>query len=111
MADDPMITPAEVYSVNTFPGNGVQTVFNLNMAGGFISRDHIKAYTTAADGTITVVTFEWTGANQIQLAAAVPLGTTLTVYRDTPKGAPVVDFVNGSIINEENLDTLARQAV
>lgn len=111
MADDPMITPSEVYSVNTFPGNGVTTVRNLNFAGGFISRDHIKAYTTGPDGTITIVTFAWISDTQIDVTPATPTGTTLTVYRDTPKGQPVVDFVDGSIINEPNLDTLAKQSV
>lgn len=111
MADDPMITDPEVYSINTFPGDGIQTVWELNFAGGFISRDHIKAYTTTADGTITVASFTWTGPATIEVTPAVAVGTSLTVYRDTPKAGPVVDFSDGSIINEANLDKLAKQSV
>lgn len=111
MADNPLIVNPAVYSINTFPGNGVTTVWNLNFAGGFISRTHVKAFTTGSTGTITLVTFSWISDTQIDYSPACPTGTTLTVYRDTPKDAPVVNFVDGSIINESSLDTLADQSV
>jgi hypothetical protein len=41
----------------------------------------------------------------------VPAGYILRIYRDTPKTAPLVDFVSGADLSELNLDTIARQAV
>jgi hypothetical protein len=37
------------------------------------------------------------------------VGSAMVIYRDTPKSAPLVDFVNGSRITEANLDKVAQQ--
>jgi hypothetical protein len=97
------------------PGDGVTTMYSLNFAGGYISKDNIKAYTfNPATGVTTVLTITsgmWTGPQQITLTAPVPVGQFIVIYRDTPKDTPLVSFTNGSIMNEPNLDELAEQAV
>jgi hypothetical protein len=47
----------------------------------------------------------------VSITPPVPNGHTLTIYRDTPKDLPVADFLDGAIINETNLDFIAKQSV
>lgn len=110
MATDPMISSGVAYSINTFTGNGSKTSWDFNFAGGYISPDHVKAYTTAADGSIAILSPVVTGPSTVSITPAVSNGVTLTIYRDTPKDLPVVDFVDSAIINETDLDQLAKQA-
>lgn len=111
MATDPMLDPDYKYSINKFTGNGSKTSWDLNFSGGYIRREHVKAYTEAADGQITELSFTWSGPNTIVISPPVSMGVRLVVYRDTPKGGPLVDFTDGAIMNEFDLDLLARQAV
>lgn len=108
---DPMLNPDEKFSINKFPGNGSTVTWDLNFSGGYIRREHVKAYQQAANGTQTDTTLVWDGPTTVTVIPAVPTGSTLVVYRDTPKEQPLVDFSDGAIINEANLDLLARQAV
>ena len=99
------------YSINTFPGNGSQINWEISFAGGYLSRDHIKAFVTDASGNATDAPLGWTGDFQITVIPPVPTGSTLTVYRDTPRDKPLADFSNGAVISEGNLDRNAAQAV
>lgn len=109
-----MLDDSLTYSINRFPGNGSTTLWNLNFSGGYLRQEHVKAYRVndLTGDIVSPLTITWPGgANQISVSPAVPIGWTLVVYRDTPKASPEVDFVDGSIINEKNLDTLAKQSV
>lgn len=108
---DPMLDPTEKFSINTFPGNGVTVTWDLNFSGGYIRREHIKAYVEGPTGSTTPVTLVFEGPNTITVEPPVATFSTLVVYRDTPKGTPLVDFSDGAIINEANLDLLAKQSV
>lgn len=108
---DPMLNSDEKFSVNRFPGDGSTVTWNLNFSGGYIRREHVKAYAEAVSGTQTAVTLDWTGPFTVTVTPAVPSGSTLVVYRDTPKDAPLTDFSDGAIINEANLDLLAKQSI
>lgn len=95
-----------------FAGDGVRTSFELNFAGGYIDPANVRAYTyVAATGEQTPVTVVLTGPNTISVVPAVPVGSFLVVYRDTDKSQPLVDFVDGAVISEANLDMVARQAI
>lgn len=111
MATDPMLDPDYKYSINKFTGNGSKTSWDLNFSGGYIRREHVKAYTQAADGQITELSFTWSGPNTIVITPPVANGVRLFVYRDTPKSGPLVDFTDGATINEFDLDMMARQTV
>lgn len=106
---DPTVDPSYRYSINEFTGDGTQTEWEINFAGGFISRDHVKAYITDAAGTSVVVSITW--VSDTTITQAVPAGSVLTVRRATPKEAPLADFTDGSVVSEANLDTNANQAV
>lgn len=102
---------AEKYSVHRFTGNGVKTDWEFNFTGGYIARANVKASIRNATNLEVATSFDWIGDNTIRIVPAVPAGLRLTIYRDTPKTLPLVDFVDGAIINEKNLDTNARQAI
>lgn len=109
--NDPMLDPEFKYSINSFPGDGATTVWNLNFAGGYLRREHVKAYTEDALGNATPRSLVFLSDNQVRVEPAVALGVTLVIYRDTPKEEPLVDFTDGSIINARNLDLVAQQSV
>lgn len=111
MATDPLLDASVVYSINRFTGDGSRTSWDINFADGYISKDHVKAYVNPAEGVFTTQTLVWIGPNTVSITPAVENGVPLTIYRDTPKDAPVVDFTDGAIVNEINLDALAKQAV
>jgi hypothetical protein len=95
--------------------DGVQRVFNFNFAGGYISQSDVKAYkydpVTSVTTAVTLTPAMFTGTNQITLSAAIPSGQYFVIYRDTQKTTPLVDFTNGAIMNEANLDMMADQTI
>lgn len=111
MTDNPLEGTGDKYSIRTFDGDGSQTVWEFNFDGGFISRSHVKIFVTASDGTITLPVFTWIGDSTINVTPAVATGSTLTIYRDTPKDTPMVNYTDGAILSELNLDRSAEQSV
>lgn len=105
-----MATDAEYYSVNIKPGNGVQSVFEISFAGGYISRDHVKAYMRVG-GLEQPASLTFLNDFTVQVSPVPPAGSTLVIYRETPKDKPLADFSDGSIVTERNLDVNAKQAV
>lgn len=104
-------SPTIRYSINSFTGDGVTVQRDISFAGGFIDRTHVKAVVTDPVGNNTEVAIQWVTDSTIIINPAVPSGHTLTVYRETPKSAPLADFQDGAVISEANLDTNAKQAV
>lgn len=101
----------DLFSVNVFPGNGSQTNFEISFAGGYISKEHVKAYLRVGAGAETPVALQWVGDNTVRVAPAPALNSTLVVYRSTPKDKPLADFSNGAVLTEASLDINAKQAV
>lgn len=101
----------ELYSINVFPGDGTQTNFEISFVGGYISKNHVKAYLRIGNAEPVVTALEWQGDNTVRVVPAPPLGSTLVVYRDTPKDKPLADFSNGAVLTEASLDLNAKQAV
>ncbi len=110
-----MPTPTEqLLSRTSYAGDGVTTVWNFTFASGYIDQAHVKAFVTDSDGNRTDLTLtdaNFVGEFQLSITPAITATDTLTIYRDTPKDAPLVDFADGSNLTEAALDTLARQAV
>lgn len=93
-------------------GTGAKTTWDINFASGYLDKTHVKAFITHLDGRIeTISPVQFIAPQTVQIIPAVPLNAGLTIYRDTPKAAALVDYTGGSIINETNLDTTARQGV
>lgn len=91
-----------MYNPITGTGTGIAPVVNLTF--DFISKDDVKATAGGAS-----VAFTWTGASQITFSAPVAAGVDWIVFRDTPVDLPLVDFTNGSVLSEQDLDLANQQ--
>lgn len=111
------------YSMNRFQCDGSANVFSINFAGvtpGYLDRGYVKYYTIKqSDGTrsdiqvVPVSAWQTNSTIKLEQSPGVPFpsGYWMVIFRDTPKDKPLVDFSDGSVINEENLDLLARQSI
>lgn len=100
------------YSYNRFSGNGSQTIWAINFSGGYLSRGHVHAVIEDPATRIrTPAALSFVGPSTVSVAPAVPAGLVLEIYRDTPKDRPLVDFTDGAVLDEGNLDTTTRQAI
>lgn len=110
-----MPSPTEqLLSRTTYAGDGVTSVWNFTFAGGYLDSSYVKAFTTDAFGNKTYLTIapaDLVGPYQLRVLPPVPTGHSITIYRDTPKDAPLVDFADGGAFQEVTLDTMAKQAV
>ena len=110
-----MPTPSEQLLTRTvYATDGVTTNWDFSFSGGYLDKSHVKAVTEAATGErteIIVTEAMIVGPFQVRIAPALAAGLTLTVYRDTPKDLPLVDFTDESGFSEIALDTNAKQAV
>ena len=89
-----------------YTGDGVTTRWNFNFTGGYLSPQHIFI---ERDGVLTQAVLESPGTAVV--SPAVPAGEPFTITRRTPVAAPLVNFSDGADLSEDNLDTVARQAV
>lgn len=109
--DNPLI-PAVKYATLITMGDGVKTAWEFNFAGGYISPEHVKAFTeNVVTGELVIRPLTLIGPNTAQIVPAVASGLRLIIYRDTPKTEPLVDYSTGSILNESSLDKSNKQAV
>jgi len=114
---DPYDTPGYRYSVNEFPGDGTTINWNIQFAGrspGYISIDHVRASIIDEDGVETPITLSQSNFVQptlLRIEPPVPAGSVLRVWRDTPKDEPLLDYNDGALMTERNLDTSFAQAV
>lgn len=104
-----------LYATNRFPGDGTTTQFEISFAGGYMDKSHVKAHiednTTKVRTLVTITAPMFIGPYTLALGVTAAVGSTMVIYRDTPKDVPLVDFVNGSRITEANLDKVAQQSV
>lgn len=107
-----MATPIkQLLSRTLYQPDGVNTIWDFSFAGGYLNPLHVKAYSETAEGLRTELTGTLIGQYQLEIVPPVPYGPILTIYRDTPKDYPIVDFADMSGLSEIALDTNAKQAI
>lgn len=102
-----------LYATNRFPGDGGTTTYEFNFTGGYLQREHVKAYIENAVGERTAVPVNpgnWINSYTLGGLPTTPVGSTFVIYRETPR-LPLVDFTTNSRMTEGNLDITARQGV
>lgn len=102
-----------LYATNRFPGDGATTSYEFNFVGGYLNKAHVKAYQENAARVrqpVPINPNNFVGPYTLAGLPVTPIGSTLVIYRDTPK-PPLVDFADGSRVTELNLDTAARQGL
>jgi hypothetical protein len=90
------------YSYVRYAGNGSTT--NYVFSFPYISSDHIQV---RIDGVLTDL-FSFLNSSTIQMLSAPASGAILEIRRDTPKDNPIVNFADGSVLLERDLDLLAQ---
>lgn len=88
------------FSYVRYPGNG--STVNYTFSFPYISRDHIKVRLNGAPTT----NFTFLNNNTITLGVAPASGVVIEIRRETPKDTPIVDFTDGSVLLERDLDLL-----
>lgn len=89
------------YSYVRYTGNGSTT--NYTFSFPTISTDHIKV---RVNGTL-VTNWSFLSASTIQFAAAPANAAVIEIRRETPKDSSIVNFTDGSVLLERDLDLLA----
>lgn len=89
------------YSYVRYSGNGSTT--NYTFSFPTISTDHIKV---RVNGTL-VTNWSFLSASTIQFATAPANAAVIEIRRETPKESSIVNFTDGSVLLERDLDLLA----
>jgi len=96
------------FSVNTPVGDGSTVQFAVNFTNGIFSRDSV---TVTVDGELDGAgdqierAFTWINDGLIELTGAAPAaGVTINIRRIMDKANPAVDYADGEILTEENMD-------
>lgn len=89
------------YSYVRYTGNGSTT--NYTFSFPYISSDHIKVRVA---GTL-VTTWSFLNSSTIQFLSAPASGAVIEIRRETPKDSAIVNFTDGSVLLERDLDLLA----
>lgn len=101
----------EFNSINRFQGDGVITERDIQFAGGYIDSDHVKAYAVNQDTDVErSITLTFVTTFRVD-TGAVAANERLVIYRDTPSDTPLVNFADGSVLKEDNLDKATTQAI
>lgn len=72
----------------------------------FANRTHVKV---AINGASPIFPVRWVGESRIALADSFAAGSLIEVWRETPLSERLVDFQNGSVLTEEELDLAINQ--
>lgn len=109
-------TIRQLYSRQVWLSDGTDTVWNFQFTGGYLDKTHVKARIVSPDGlNVEAVpinyALDFLGPFQLNIVPPIPAGWQFTIYRDTPKDLPIVNFVDGGRISEISLDTNSKQAV
>lgn len=92
------------YSFVQLPGNGVTANFQFNFP--YMQKSHIAV---KVDGV--AATFTWLTSNIVQISPVPPNSSVVEIRRTTPIDTPVVDYFNGSVLSESDLDASAIQEI
>lgn len=105
---------AQLYSQTHYLADGSTTLWDFYFDGGYLDKDHVKAYKRSAAGVRTELSVTLTSFVtdfRIRIKPAVASGDTLVIFRDTPNGIPLVDWKSKAVITREDLAISAAQAL
>jgi hypothetical protein len=85
-----------------YVGDGVTTTFSVPFE--YISRAHVSLLVDGDE-----VAFSWLSSTSVQAAVAPVVGSVVEVRRTTPRDTLLVNFVDGSVLVETDLDLSALQ--
>ena len=93
------------YSYVTYTGDGSTQIYTVPFP--FIKQEDIHVFLDAEE--VPTERMEWLSEASIKLDAPPEQGAIIRIRRDTDKEEVVVDFHDGSVLSEEDLDQNTRQ--
>ena len=91
------------YSYVTYTANGSTTQFSVTF--NYILQSHVKVYIDNVEDS----SFTWVNSSTIQTSSTPSNGAVVKIDRTTPIDSRLVDFQDGSVISETDLDKSANQ--
>ena len=92
------------YSKVVLDGDGTVGPFIFDK--GYLNKSHVKCYLNGNS-----VGFSFITGSTINLDVATEIGDVLVIKRETPELDPIVDFNNGALLTEQNLDESTLQVL
>lgn len=89
------------YSYVRYTGNGTTTDYTFPFS--YLSKDHVKVRVN----DVLVPGYTFLNASTIKFDVAPASGAIIDIRRETPKDTPIVNFADGSVLLERDLDLLA----
>ena len=86
-----------------YTANGSTTQFDLTFS--YIEQSHIKVYLNNVEDT----SFTWVNSSRIQTSTTPANAVVVKIERNTPTASRLVDFADGSVLTESDLDKSANQ--
>ena len=93
------------YSYVTYTGDGSTQIYTVPFP--FIKQEDIHVFLDAEE--VPAERIEWLSEASIKFDTPPEQGTVIRIRRDTDKEEAVVDFHDGSVLSEEDLDQNTRQ--
>lgn len=84
-----------------YTGNGSTSAFNVPF--GYINKSHVSV-TLNGVALLTPMEFSWNNDTTIQMSLVPEVGDAILIKRTTPRATRLVDFTNGSVLTEAELD-------
>ena len=86
-----------------YTANGSTTQFDITFT--YIDQSHVKVYIAGTQDT----NFTFVNSSRIQTSSTPANGAVVKIDRDTPTDARLVDFSDGAVLSETDLDKSANQ--
>ena len=93
------------YSYVTYTGDGSTQIYTVPFP--FIKQEDIHVFLDAEE--VPAERIEWLCESSIKFDMAAEQGAVIRIRRDTDKEEAMVDFHDGSVLSEEDLDQNTRQ--
>ena len=87
----------------TYTANGSTNQFDITFS--YIEQSHIKVFVNNVEDT----SFTFVNSSRIQTSSTPTNGQVVKIERNTPTSARLVDFSDGSVLTESDLDKSANQ--
>ena len=95
------------FSINTVVSDGVTKQFAVSFSNGIYDRDHVFVHVEDdidGNGAQRERAFTWITDGIIELDVAAPADKKVSIIRSMSRELPDVDYVNGAILDESNLN-------
>lgn len=108
MADLPLpvsVGDGTYYAINDFVGDGTTTQWETRFVDDYLAKQYI--YVDDWEGN--TIPFAWGTGETIIINPPVEAGKRFRIFRNTPKGEPLVEFQDGAVVTQRQLNKVNRQ--